>query len=91
MVILSAHDATPRKFDPARMAAFLEARQVKVRVQEVGGGGDAAPLLLGAARSCGAYLLVAGAFGHPRLQEYVFGGTTRGLLGADGPSLFLSH
>ena len=91
VVVLSAHDATSRKFDPARLVAFLEARQVKARAVEVGGGGDAGPLLLGAARSCGAYLLVAGAFGHPRLQEYVFGGTTRGLLAAEGPSLFLSH
>ena len=36
-------------------------------------------------------ILVAGAFGHPRLQEFIFGGTTRSLLNTDGPSLFLSH
>ena len=36
-------------------------------------------------------ILVAGAFGHPRLQEFIFGGTTRTLLNADSPSLFLSH
>ena len=36
-------------------------------------------------------LLVAGAFGHPRLQEFIFGGTTRTLLAAEQPSLFLSH
>ena len=34
----------------------------------------------------------AGAFGHPRLQEFIFGGTTRTFLQASaGPSLFLSH
>jgi nucleotide-binding universal stress UspA family protein len=48
-------------------------------------------LLLGAAKEVGANLLVAGAFGHPRLQEFIFGGTTRTLLNSDGPSLFLSH
>jgi nucleotide-binding universal stress UspA family protein len=53
--------------------------------------GDAAPLLLHAASKVGADILVAGAFGHPRLQEFIFGGTTRTLLGADSPSLFLSH
>ena len=44
------------------------------------------------AKEAGATLLVAGAFGHPRLQEYIFGGTTRAFLNAtDAPSLFLSH
>lgn len=91
VVVLSAEGATSRKFDPARLVAFLEARHVKARAQPVTGQGDAGPLLLSAARAAGAYLLVAGAFGHPRLQEYVFGGTTRSLLHAEGPSLFLSH
>ena len=35
--------------------------------------------------------LVAGAFGHPRLQEFIFGGATRTLLNSERPSLFLSH
>ena len=53
--------------------------------------GDAAPAILRAAASAGADILVAGTFGHPRLQEFIFGGTTRTLLNSDGPSLFLSH
>ena len=52
---------------------------------------DAAPVLLYAARKAEADILVAGAFGHPRLQEFIFGGTTRTLLNSDQPSLFLSH
>jgi nucleotide-binding universal stress UspA family protein len=60
-------------------------------VKVLDGNGDAAGLLLGAARDTNANLLVAGAFGHPRLQEFIFGGTTRTLLNSDGPSLFLSH
>ncbi|MEI9963595.1 MAG: universal stress protein [Caulobacteraceae bacterium] len=55
------------------------------------GSGDAAALLLGAANSLEANLMVSGAFGHPRLQEFIFGGTTRGFLGAETPSVFLSH
>jgi nucleotide-binding universal stress UspA family protein len=36
--------------------------------------------------------LVAGAFGHPRLQRFVFGGTTQILLdSAPAAALFLSH
>ena len=47
--------------------------------------------LLAAAKAAGADLLVAGAFGHPRLREFIFGGATRTFLNADSPSLFLSH
>jgi nucleotide-binding universal stress UspA family protein len=37
-------------------------------------------------------LLVAGAYGHSRLREFVFGGVTRTLLSAtDGPALLLAH
>jgi len=43
------------------------------------------------ASGAGASILVAGAFGHTRLQEFIFGGTTRTLLNSEGPSLFLSH
>jgi len=40
----------------------------------------------------GSELLVAGAFGHPRFQQFIFGGATRTLMQIeDGPSLFLSH
>jgi nucleotide-binding universal stress UspA family protein len=53
--------------------------------------GDAAASLVRAAKSANANLLVAGAFGHPRLQEFIFGGSTRTFLNAEAPSLFLSH
>jgi nucleotide-binding universal stress UspA family protein len=37
-------------------------------------------------------LLVAGAWGHSRLREAVFGGATRTFLACkDGPSLLLAH
>jgi nucleotide-binding universal stress UspA family protein len=35
--------------------------------------------------------MVAGAYGHARLREAVFGGVTRAMLLADGPSLLLAH
>jgi nucleotide-binding universal stress UspA family protein len=92
VVILSAPEATSRDFEPEALQAFLAARKVKAEVQVVEDSpGDAGPMLLKAAKAVGADLLVAGAFGHPRLQEFIFGGTTRSLLNADGPSLFLSH
>ena len=91
VVIVSAPAASSREFDPERLRGFLAARGVEAGIELVKEGGEAAGLLLGAARSAGANLLVSGAFGHPRLREFIFGGTTRSLLHADSPSLFLSH
>lgn len=90
-VILAAPKASSRAFDPARLQAYYGARGVKTEVQVLPDAGDPAPALLAAANAAGADILVAGAFGHPRLQEFIFGGTTRTLLNSDHPSLFLSH
>jgi nucleotide-binding universal stress UspA family protein len=92
VVILSAPSATPRSFDPRRLADYLAGRGVKARVEQLAGSGDAGPMLLEGAKALGAGMLVAGAFGHPRFQQFIFGGATRTLMQADpGPSLFLSH
>ena len=91
VLILTAPGASPRKSDPAALAQFLEARGARTEIQVLSDHGDAASGILKAAKAAGVDLLVAGAFGHPRLQEFIFGGATRSFLNADAPSLFLSH
>ena len=91
VVIIAAPKASSRTFDPARLQAYYAARGVKSSVELLKDSGDAAPAILRATAAAGADILVAGAFGHPRLQEFIFGGTTRTLLNSDSPSLFLSH
>jgi nucleotide-binding universal stress UspA family protein len=91
VVIVSAPKASSRSFDPARLQGYYAARGVTSEVRTLDDTGDAAAAIQRAAEEVGAHILVAGAFGHPRLQEFIFGGTTRTLLGADIPSLFLSH
>ena len=91
VVILAAPKASSRSFDAGRLKSYYAARGVDADVDLLPDSGDAAPLLLYAAKKAGANILVAGAFGHPRLQEFIFGGTTRSLLNSDEPSLFLSH
>ncbi|MBV8394018.1 MAG: universal stress protein [Alphaproteobacteria bacterium] len=90
-VILAAPKASARSFDPERLRSYYAARGVDAQVEVLPDSGDPAPVLLYAARKAEADVLVAGAFGHPRLQEFIFGGTTRTLLNSDQPSLFLSH
>ena len=91
VVILTAPAAASRQFEPAGLQAYLDARGLTSEIQTLDGAGDAAPRLLKAALEVGADLLVAGAFGHPRLQEFVFGGATRTFLTAAAPSMFISH
>jgi nucleotide-binding universal stress UspA family protein len=94
VVILHAAKAGDRQCDPARLQAYYGQRGVRAEIDLItgsAGGGDVARALLAGAERAGAGILVAGAFGHPRLQEFIFGGTTRTLLNSDGPSLFLSH
>jgi nucleotide-binding universal stress UspA family protein len=91
VVIVSAPNASSREFEPERLQGFLAARGVEAEIKVIDESGDAGALLLAAAKSLGANLLVCGAFGHPRLREFIFGGATRSFLHADSPSLFLSH
>jgi nucleotide-binding universal stress UspA family protein len=91
VVILAAPKASSRSFDPERLKSYYAARGVDAEVDILPDSGDAAPLLLHAATKVGADILVAGAFGHPRLREFIFGGATRTLLNSGAPSLFLSH
>jgi nucleotide-binding universal stress UspA family protein len=92
VVILTAPAATPRDVEPERLKALFAQRGVTAEVEVLSQPGDAGPTLLAAAKACGATMLVAGAFGHPRFQEFIFGGTTRHLMQAeDGPSLFFTH
>lgn len=90
VIVLAAPSATSRDFEPDRLNHFLAARGVRSRT-EIVGGGDAGEILVRAAVAAGADLLVAGAYGHTRLHEIIFGGVTKTLLKASGPSLFLSH
>jgi len=91
VVIVSAPKAGARNIDPARLQDYYLQRAVQAEIQILTGGGDVGHALLEMASGAGASILVAGAFGHTRLQEFIFGGTTRTLLNSEGPSLFLSH
>jgi nucleotide-binding universal stress UspA family protein len=54
-------------------------------------GEDVGPALLEAAQEVAADLLVAGAYGRPRLAEWVLGGVTRHLLRHSTLPMLLRH
>lgn len=77
----------------------IEALNAYLRLHGVGEGAevliegeDEGAALVSAAKGRLATLLIAGAWGHSRLREAVFGGATRAFLGGkDGPNLLLAH
>jgi nucleotide-binding universal stress UspA family protein len=89
-------DAAPATLGPgeasgAALAAHLAYRGVRVDVRNVDGKISAAEAITDVAREIDADAIVLGAYGHARLREFVFGGVTRGLLGASDRPLFMSH
>ncbi len=69
----------------ARHGVQAEANKTHVEDIEVG------ELILSRASDFGADLIVMGAYGHSRLQEWVFGGVTRTLLSAMTRPVLISH
>lgn len=84
------HEAADPDID--RLNAYLKLHGVGAGVATLVEGGDEGAALIAAAEAKGTGLLVAGAWGHSRLRETVFGGATRTFLRQkDGPSLLLAN
>ncbi len=76
--------------DTSVVRQWLEVRNIPTTVREFSGG--IADGLLKLAEDENAGILVAGAFGHSRVEEMIFGGVSRTLLRADhGPALAIAH
>ena len=76
--------------DPAKLEAWLKAHNIHAELASFSGKIADGLQELSAKES--ADLIVAGAYGHSRIGEFLFGGATRGLLkSAAGPALALAH
>jgi nucleotide-binding universal stress UspA family protein len=74
------------------VAHFLARHQVKAEAKVVVDDEHSTPtLILGEAKASGAGLIVAGGYGHTRLQEWVLGGVTRALLKRSPVCVLLAH
>ena len=75
---------------PAALEEWLDAHNVKHQRMPI--EGEVAGGLLALAKGAGASIIVAGAYGHSRIGERLFGGTTQRLLdAAEGPALALAR
>jgi nucleotide-binding universal stress UspA family protein len=75
----------------ADMALYLARHGLQVEVVVERTRATAGDTLCALARSCGAGLMVAGAFGHSRYREWMLGGTTRELLERARVPLLIAH
>lgn len=76
--------------EPGSLEDWLKRKGIRTSVSPI--EGEVSASLLGLAKGSGATLLVAGAYGHSRIGERLFGGTSRRLLKADeAPALALAR
>jgi nucleotide-binding universal stress UspA family protein len=76
----------------ADVAAYLARRGAQVTVDTLASGGrDPAIVLQRQAADIGAELIVMGAYGHSRLRERIFGGTTQTTLGHVATPVLMAH
>ncbi|GAB4354827.1 MAG: universal stress protein [Oricola sp.] len=76
----------------ADIAAYLARHDVKVSVDVLASASrSVAEVLLQHGTDTGAELIVAGAYGHSRLREFLFGGATRDLLANNRFAILMSH
>ncbi|MBO0664530.1 universal stress protein [Jiella sp. MQZ9-1] len=81
-----------RKNEPmSDMARHLARHGIAVEVKELPNWRDPAEGLIEAAGIAGAELVVAGAYGHSRLREYLLGGVTRALIRHCPVPLLMAH
>jgi len=76
--------------DVARWLAFHEV-QAEPHIVSIKKGGDEATRLAAIAQDKGADLIVGGAYGHSRLQEWILGGVTQDLLLGTERCALVSH
>jgi nucleotide-binding universal stress UspA family protein len=81
--------AAPRRVED--VAAWLSRHGVRASYQVPEHGGDAATQLERVASDVGAGVVVAGAYGHSRLSEWILGGVTRRLVNPVQRCSLLSH
>ena len=76
----------------ADVVRYLAQHRIKAESRiEIQAHGSGADQIIGLAEDEGADLLVTGAYGHSRLNEWVFGGMTRELLTSSPICCLMSH
>jgi len=76
---------------PSEICQHLARHGISAEVRETGEERDAANAILSCAKESSADFIVMGAYGHWRLRELIFGGTTRTILTSTTIPAFMAH
>lgn len=79
------------EIDPNDVAVYLDRHGCTATTRRVARHGDIGAQLLDLMTSSGASWCVTGSYGHSKLREQIFGGTTKTLLAKAGIPILLSH
>ena len=90
VVVVEEHDYSAEWASLKDVLRWLELQGVKARGEIVPLDTSPAETVVAAARDMGADLIVAGAYGHSRMREWLFGGVTQDLLAASTTNRFMS-
>ncbi len=89
--VLEQGDEAQTSADMTDVLAYLEARGISATGATMPRSASAGEDLLVAAAKTSADLLVSGAYGRTRLEEWMFGGVTKTLIGRSAIPVLLSH
>ena len=103
-ILRNAEEVTIGIFDPVMtalrdgenpgsdLAMWLSRHSCNVQVNQYpSGGNEIGDCIIGCAKETGADLVVMGAYGHSRMREDIFGGTTRTLIEQQELAVLLAH
>ena len=89
--VVSDADGSKYAIPVEAMASYLTSHGIEVSIRRLPAAGDTGYRLIVAAADEECDLIVAGAYGHSRVREWVLGGVTRSLLAASTIPTILSH
>jgi len=89
--VVSDSDDGKYEISAESMAGYLASHGIEVSIRRLPSTGDAGYQLIEAATDNECDVIVAGAYGHSRLREWVLGGVTRSVLATPTMPCILSH
>ncbi len=91
VIVAEVSEENGKSLPDLDVGSYLDRHNVSARMTREVHQGSVAKTLTAVAREAGAHLIVAGAYGRPRLIEFVFGGTSRELLADPQIPVLMAH
>jgi nucleotide-binding universal stress UspA family protein len=91
VIVVEVSEENGKSLPDLDLGSYLDRYDISARMTLEAPQGSTAKTLTAVAREAGAHLIVTGAYGRPRLIEYIFGGTSRELLANPEIPVLMTH